>query len=119
MSVSLYVRTCPLVREHSILPGLVSGNIRKPNDIQTFLSTWCFIVYKQDLGKTLQAAGLNDSLVLETASRAEHAQLGMRWYLLCSHRGTGLLTRMPQPISALWHRKQEIKLEVFTRIEIC
>lgn len=98
--MSLYVRTCPLVKEYSVLPGLVLGNTGKPNDIKIFLSTWCFIVYKQDLGETFQSGCLSDSLMPQTASTTKRVQLSIRWYLLCSHRGTGLPTRMPQPTSA-------------------
>lgn len=97
--MSLYVRTCPLVKVYSVLPGLVLSNTGKPNDIKTFLSTWHFIVYKQDLGERFQSACFSDYLMLQTASKTKHVQLSIRWYLLRSHRGTGLLARMPQPTS--------------------
>lgn len=77
-----------------------SGNMRKRNDLNNFLSTQCFTVYKQDLGKASQSECFSDSVVLQRADQTQHVQLSMCWYLLCSHRGTGVLIRMPQPASA-------------------
>lgn len=56
--MSLYVRTCPLVKEYLILPGLVLGSTGKPNDIKTFLSTWRFVVYKQDVESLISVSML-------------------------------------------------------------
>lgn len=49
---------------------------------------------------SFQSACFGDSL-LQAASKTKHVELSIRWYLFCSHRGTGLLTRMPQPTSAV------------------
>lgn len=47
--------------------------MRKPNDMKSFLSTQCFTVYKQDLGKAWQSECFSGSLVLQRAARpAEH-----------------------------------------------
>lgn len=90
--------------------------MRKPNGIKSFLSTQRFTVYKQDLGKALQSECFSDSLVLQRAARsAEHLlvpALLPPWDCSAHQDATA-------SFSCCDLQRQEMKLGVFRRVQIC